>query len=486
MTLPALDKLALWRKNPRAFVEDPLIFNAKPDQWQAEDLEALPHFNRFAWQACKGPGKTALLAWAIWWFLTCFPKPKVVATSISWDNLRDNLWAELSTWQKKSQLLTEMFEWTQTRIAHRESPEDWWASARTWPKSADTEQQANTLAGVHAPFVMFVLDEVGGIPDAVMAAAEAGLANDHDGDRAKILMAGNPTHLEGPLYRAATVERDLWKLRMVTGDPNDPMRSPRVSVKWAWEQIKKYGADNPWVMVNVFGKFPPSSINALFGPDLVSESMSRKLREESYSFMQKRLGIDVALQGDDRTVLFPRQGLMAFKPTVMRTQEPADIAARVMAAKQKWHQEIDFVDNTGGWGSGVVSHLTAVGKDHTVNAVQFAGKAINEAYFNKRAEMWFLMFEWCKAGGRLPMDTELAKELCAPTYTLRNGKFLIEPKDQIKARLGFSPDKADGLGLTFALPDQPATSKLYGSQDFYHEERIRQTEYNPIDGVDLS
>ena len=89
-----------------------------------------------------------------------------------------------------------------------------------------------------------------------MAAAEAGLATDLTGKKCKILMAGNPTHLEGPLYRASTSERDLWYLREITADPDDPMRTPRVSIQWAREKIAKYGKDNPWVLVNVFGKFP--------------------------------------------------------------------------------------------------------------------------------------------------------------------------------------------------------------------------------------
>ena len=36
-----------------------------------------------------------------------------------------------------------------------------------------------------------------------------------------------------------------------------------------------------------------------------------------------------------------------------------------------------------------------------------------------------------------------------------NGKFLLEDKDQIKQRIGRSPDLGDGLALTFAVPDQP-------------------------------
>ncbi len=48
---------------------------------------------------------------------------------------------------------------------------------------------------------------------------------------------------------------------------------------------------------------------------------------------------------------------------------------------------------------------------------------------------------------------DLAKELAAPQYMFINGKFQLESKDQIKSRLGFSPDLADALCLTFAMPE---------------------------------
>ena len=70
--------------------------------------------------------------------------------------------------------------------------------------------------------------------------------------------------------------------------------------------------------------------------------------------------------------------------------------------------------------------------------------------------MWIAMAEWVKKGAALPPNPELVGELVTPTYTFLNGKFLLEPKDQVKVRLGRSPDLADALALTFAIPDQPA------------------------------
>jgi len=178
---------------------------------------------------------------------------------VSGDTLADNLWAEMAKWQARSQLLSEKFQWTRTRIFNKARPETWWMSARTWAQSADRVRLGQTLAGLHADHIMFVLDESGGIPDAVMASAEAALSSCVEGH---IVQAGNPTHLEGPLWRACTTERRLWHVTEITADPDDPKRATRVKADWAREQIEKYGRDNPWVLVNVFGRFPPSATSA--------------------------------------------------------------------------------------------------------------------------------------------------------------------------------------------------------------------------------
>jgi hypothetical protein len=458
-----------WKSDPIAFVRE--VFGVEPDFWQKDVLLDAAKNQRIAMQSSKGVGKSALLAWVSWWFLATRPHPKIAATSISWDNLADGLWTEMAKWQSKSPLLKAQFAWTKTRIFNKNYPETWFMSARTWSKSADSSQQADTLAGLHADYIMFILDEVGGIPDGVMAAAEAGLAS---GIECKIVMAGNPTHLEGPLYRAATIERHLWSVTEITSDPDSPKRSQRVSLKWAKEQRDKYGSDSPWYIVNVLGKFPPSSLNSLLGPDDVSRAMQRQIHEQNYTFSQKRIGVDVARFGSDRTCLFPRQGLRAFKPLVSMNLRTNEIAAQIMNAKNKWGSEVEFIDGTGGFGSGVVDSLLQAGV--FAHEIHFSSKAIdNNAFANKRAEMWFTMADWIKKGGVLPNMPELQRELTAPQYTFINGKFQLEPKDQIKERLGFSPDLADALCLTFALPE------ISKSEMMLKNFGKTKSEYDPMD-----
>src|SRR4029078_5945258 len=115
------DAFDIWRKDPARFVRN--LFGVQPDPWQEEVLRIFPHHPRLAMKACKGPGKTTVMAWLAWNFLLTRDDPKISATSVSGDTLADNLWAEMAKWQAKSPLLTRKFEWTKTRIFSRDRPE---------------------------------------------------------------------------------------------------------------------------------------------------------------------------------------------------------------------------------------------------------------------------------------------------------------------------------------------------------------------------
>lgn len=469
----AAEKIRLWREKPQAFARE--VLGIQPDPWQDVVLEAFPHNQRMALKACKGPGKTATLAMLAWNFMLTRPHANIAATSITGDNLKDGLWKEMAKWQKRSQLLSECFEWQKERIVCREHPETWFMSARSWSKSAAAEQQSNALAGFHADYLLFILDEAGGIPDAVMAAAEAALAS---GIETKLLMAGNPTHLEGPLYRASTTERSLWFLHEITADPDDPLRTPRVSVKWAREQIQKYGRDNPWVLVNVFGRFPPSSLNALIGPDEVRDAMKRHYRPDSYQHAARILGVDVAREGDDRSVIFPRQGLVAFEPMILRNANSIQGAGTVARKWRDWNAQAAFIDNTGGFGGGWIDQLSLLG--FTPQAVHYSGSANDARYGNKRAEMWFEMCQWIKEGGALPPIDDLVAELSTPQYFFKGDKLMIEPKELVKERLGRSPDLADALGQTFAQTVMPPPGMLPGEAG-RRQPAMATHDYNPFE-----
>ena len=275
----------------------------------------------------------------------------------------------------------------------------------------------------------------------------------------------------------------------ITGDPESPSRSTRIDIEWAREQIRIYGRENAWVQAYILGEFPGTALNTLLGPDEVYEAMRRRSEPHEYDWSQKRLGVDCARFGDDRTVLFPRQGLMAGEPVVMRGARGPEIAARIMLAKERWGHEVELVDATGGWGHSTVDSLLTAG--HTPIEVEFHAPALDPVYRNRRAEMWMKMADWVRRGGILPNLPEMVAELTTPTYTFSGGKFMLEDKDMIKKRLGCSPDLGDALALTFAIPDQPKEASLQqlfsrpnqtdNDWDPFQEEGSRQKQYDYAD-----
>jgi hypothetical protein len=318
---------------------------------------------------------------------------------------------------------------------------------------------------------MFVLDESGSMPEAIMASAEAALSSCKEGH---IVQAGNPTVLSGPLYTACTSQRRLWYVVDINGDPDNPKRATRVSVQWAREQIEKYGRNNPYVLVNVFGQFPPSSINVLIGPDEVSEAMKRFYRPFQIGTAAKIIAADVARFGDDSSVLAKREGIQMYPFDKKRNIDSTQGAGWVARVWDDWGANACFVDATGGYGAGWIDQLNNMGRDPI--GVQFAGEAHEKSrYFNKRAEMAFEFVEWIKRGGGLPECPELLAALTQTTYTFYRDRFLLEPKEDIKIKLGYSPDEFDAAIMTFAevVTVKPAArrpQKLQAAYDPFGED----------------
>jgi phage terminase large subunit len=161
--------------------------------------------------------------------------------------------------------------------------------------------------------------------------------------------------------------------------------------------------------------------------------MKRELPDHAYTHIQKRIGVDVARFGDDATVLFPRQGLRAFNPVVMRNARTTEIAARLVVGKQKFGSEMEFIDDTGGWAGGVIDQARLAGVD--IVPVNMSGKATDPRYFNRRSEINFLAAEWVKNGGWLPKNEKLIRQACALQYGFDDGKLRVIEKEQIKKDL---------------------------------------------------
>lgn len=195
--------------------------------------------------------------------------------------------------------------------------------------------------------------------------------------------------------------------------------------------------------------FSASGDDQLMSLTDVNEACRRHLRKEDYTYAAKVIGVDPARFGDDRSVIFMRQGLHAMAPKVYRGIDNMTLADKVAQEIERWQPDAVFID--AGNGAGVIDRLRQL--HHDVIEVHFSGSPSQHRYLNKRAEMWFEMRDWLRAGGAIPDLVDLKQDLAAPTYRFTPAdKIQLESKDDIKARGLPSPDLGDALALTFAFP----------------------------------
>lgn len=162
-------------------------------------------------------------------------------------------------------------------------------------------------------------------------------------------------------------------------------------------------------------------------------------------------GADIARFGDDRTCIWQRKGLMVYpRPRVYKKLNTMQTADYIALAMDENKADMTFID-VGNMGAGVVDRLRQMGYT-ALREIPFQGAAIeNKRYENIRAEMYFKLKDWIEDGGALPDEPGLREELAVIHYKYsKNGRLILTPKEEIKEKLGRSPDLADGLALTFA------------------------------------
>lgn len=209
--------------------------------------------------------------------------------------------------------------------------------------------------------------------------------------------------------------------------------------------------------------FNASCDNMLIPLDLIYKAKGKGLREEDYCKSPLVFGVDVARFGGDACVIQPRRGLAAFPCQRIVGIDNMSFASllhrRIVAEKP----DAVFID--AGRGEGVIDRLRQLGD--TVIEVPFGGQALDHTvngYANRRAEMWDSLRKWLQGGGAIPDDYELTKELAAPTYSYDGqSRLKLESKETIRERVGFSPDRADALALTFAEPVASREDEDFGA-----------------------
>ena len=196
--------------------------------------------------------------------------------------------------------------------------------------------------------------------------------------------------------------------------------------------------------------FTADAEDVLISAEEVTRSFNRKYSPSEFSHAPKVIGVDPARFGADRSVIFRRQGLQSFEPEILHKTDQMTLAGHIAWHIRDFTPDGVFIDS--GCGGGVIDRLRQLGFE--IIEINFGARALKEAqYYNKRAEMWGEMQQWLRSGGALPLLPALRADLCAVRYSYdSNGRLKLESKQELKNRTGHSPDLADALALTFAMP----------------------------------
>ncbi len=202
----------------------------------------------------------------------------------------------------------------------------------------------------------------------------------------------------------------------------------------------------------------------LIGSESVRKAMVPKMDASTSPLV---IGLDIARFGDDKTSFCFRRGRWCFRLAVFAGLDNVEVANQAAFFIREYHPRRIFMD-VGGQGAGVFDILKARGFGEIIRGVYFGEKALNDnRYFNRRAEMWDAVREWLEdtPEPQLPNDEELAEDLSGINKKYdRKGRLQLEEKDELKKRLGRSPDKGDALALTFAEPVYDnGEPRLYGN-----------------------
>jgi len=204
----------------------------------------------------------------------------------------------------------------------------------------------------------------------------------------------------------------------------------------------------------IYGEFVDTTEDQFIDGQVVQEAADTILEHAVWADAPKILGIDIARFGDDKTVLYFRQGKETVKILKQQGLDTQSAVALIAGHMRTWQPDGAFIDI--GYNPGVYDGLVNLG--FWVTPVSFGSKARSAYYKNKRAEMWGAMRDWLVTGGSIPADDrDLRRELAGQTYFFSGNdgsQIQLTSKKDLKADGLPSPDTADALALTFAEPVQ--------------------------------
>jgi len=471
----------LTRENPVWFSEEIL----KTHLWDKEKeiLLSIKDHNEVAVRSCNAAGKSYTAARVVHWWLLGHRDSIVLTTAPTGRQVREVLWREIkeAVINKPIYPSNSILE-TKINLGNR------------WFALGLSTDQPDQFQGFHSPNLLVVIDEASGVDDIIFEAID-GLKP------SKILLIGNPLRNTGR-FANAFKEPGTFKIQISAFATPNLVASGFDSFEkfqelWLKEGIKgfenknkivipglitlddvvkfaaRYGIDSDVFRVRVLGEFPKSEAESFFSIDEINKAMNREV--QVMPEWEKKMGVDIARYGDDRTVFIVRQMEKVLRKEIFIHQDLMVIAGYIIKiANEEGIKPENISIDAIGVGAGVIDRLKEQGWN--VNGVNVAMPADDkEHYANLRAELASKVKEWLKTG-QLLKDDDFYEAVNIKYKFNSKGQLQLESKEEMKKRGLMSPDVYDALALTFA--------PLYGIQQFFYPDSVGGVEpYYPDIGI---
>lgn len=417
-----------------------------PDEWQVELLNRIGLGVLSPEQAIQeaissghGVGKSALVAWLILWFMSTRPHAMVVVTANTETQLTTKTWRELAKWHQLA-INNDWFEWSATQLKHVKFASTWFASAIPW-----SENRPEAFAGSHERHILMLFDEASAIPDIIWENAEGAMTT----PGAMWFVFGNMTRSVGRFVDCFERFKHRWGNTRV-----DSRRAKKADQKKIAEWIADYGEDSDFVRVRVRGVKPRSGSKQFISHETVFNC--HQYRAYDFEKFPKLMSVDVARSGECESVRTVRQGRKVGPQKAWRERDSMALAGYI-AEELRFHRpQLCFIEGVG-LGGPIVDRLRQLGWGDVVIEVNPGARLKDtDDCLNLRAQWWRDMKVSLEEGMELPEDIELDNQLTMVEYSYSDK---MQLQIQKKEDMAYSPDRADGVALTFCHGNTVVSSK---------------------------
>lgn len=454
----------------RKIKTDPVFFaksvlGRHPWSRQADILCSVRDYPRTCVRSCHGIGKTFIAASVMLWFLFSHYKAIVISTAPTWRQVDKLIWKEMRNAYRLARFPLGGTLMPRAPELHIISNE--------WYATGLSTDDPNRFQGFHEEHILVVVDEAAGVNEAIFDAIDGVLTT----TGARLLLLGNPTVLGGtfynsfksPLYNKFHVGAfdtpnfttfGITLDDIASGDWADKIGDRQlpypqlIAPHWVADRYVDWGTESlPWE-ARVMGNFPRQGENTLIPLAWIEAAMERW--KDMPQGQPVEIGVDVARFGSDKTVIAVRHGCKLDYLNAIHQKSVTESAGIVTDLARKEGTMSIKVDEIG-VGSGVVDVLEENG--YTDVGIDVSKGSNDPARFaNLRAELWWALREMLDVDPvrnpqpiGLPPDEELLAELSSVQYKYNSrGQVQIEAKEDMKKRLGRSPDRADAVVLAMA------------------------------------